>query len=54
MLGVGAAAGRLIGEADNRTPHAHPVAVLSYDFWRNRFGGDPGVIGQRSSSRNSR
>ena len=46
VLGVGAAAGRVIGEQDNRTPHAHPVAVLSYNFWRARFGGDPGAVGQ--------
>jgi predicted permease len=46
VLGVGAAAGRVFGEQDNRTPHAHPVAVLSYNFWRARFGGDPGVIGR--------
>ena len=38
--------GACIGEQDNRTPHAHPVAVLSYNFWRARFGGDPGVIGR--------
>jgi hypothetical protein len=46
VLGVGAAAGRVLGERDNVTPHAHPVAVLSYDFWMNRFGGDPKVVGQ--------
>ena len=47
VLGVGAALGRVIGESDNITPHAHPIAVLSYDFWMNRFGGDPGVLGQK-------
>jgi predicted permease len=26
-------------------PGAHPVAVLGYGFWQDRFGGDPGVIG---------
>jgi predicted permease len=46
-LGVGAAAGRLIREPDNRTPHAHPVAVLSYHFWQSRFGADPEVIGRK-------
>ena len=29
--------------ADDRTPGAHPVAVLSYGFWQRRFGGDPAV-----------
>src|SRR5262249_32940113 len=47
VLGVSAAAGRVLGDADSVTPHAHPVAVLSYDFWRNRFGGDPEVVGRR-------
>ncbi len=46
VLGVRPAIGRLIGEGDNRTPHAHPVAVLSYDFWQGRFGGDPGILGR--------
>ncbi len=23
-----------------------PIAVVSHDFWRNRLGGDPGVLGQ--------
>ncbi len=36
------AMGRLFSRADNRTPHGHPLVVLSYDFWRNRLGGDPG------------
>jgi predicted permease len=35
-------AGRLIG--DDATTHA-PVVVLSYDSWRNRFGGNPNIIG---------
>jgi predicted permease len=45
LLGVQPAIGRLIGESDNRTPKAHPLAVLSYEFWRNRFGGDAAVLG---------
>jgi predicted permease len=27
-------------------PGAHPYAVLSYDYWTSRFGGDPKVIGR--------
>ena len=45
LLGVKPAIGRLIGESDNRTPKGHPLAVLSYEFWRNRFGGDAAVLG---------
>jgi predicted permease len=46
VLGVAPAIGRLIAEPDDRTQHAHPVAVLSYDFWQSRFAGDPSVLGQ--------
>src|SRR4249919_2492126 len=45
-LGVQTVIGRPITPDDDRTPGGHPVAVLSYDYWRNRFGADPGVIGQ--------
>ncbi|MDA0206481.1 MAG: ABC transporter permease [Acidobacteria bacterium] len=44
-LGVPTAAGRLIDDSDDR-PDAPPVAVLSYEYWRNRFAEDPAVIGQ--------
>jgi predicted permease len=43
-LGITPAVGRLIGPEDDRIPGGHPVVVLSYDFWRARFGGDTGVV----------
>jgi predicted permease len=43
-LGVTPAVGRLLGPQDDRNPGAHPVVVLSYDFWRTRFGADPGIV----------
>ena len=46
MLGIAPAIGRVFTGDDNRTPHAHPLVVLSYDFWQSRFGGDPGVLGR--------
>jgi putative ABC transport system permease protein len=46
VLGVKPALGRLFTDADNRTPQGHPIAILSYDFWRSRFGLDPGVLGR--------
>ncbi len=46
VLGVGAALGRTITTEDDRTPGGHPVAVLSYDYWKNRFAGDSGIIGK--------
>ena len=37
-------AGRTFTDADNR-PNAAPVVMLGYDFWRQRFGADPRIIG---------
>jgi putative ABC transport system permease protein len=45
VFGLRPALGRLIGPDDDRTPGAHPVAVLAHDYWRRRFGGDPRVLG---------
>ena len=47
VLGIRPARGRLIGPSDNRNPGAHPVVVLSHDYWINRMGGAPDVIGRR-------
>ena len=44
ILGVQPALGRLIQPADD-SPEGRSVAVLSYPFWRQRFGGDPGALG---------
>ncbi|MDE3165013.1 MAG: ABC transporter permease, partial [Acidobacteriota bacterium] len=47
-LGVKPALGRLFTpEEDDRAYKGHPVAVLSYQYWVARFGGDPSVIGQK-------
>jgi putative ABC transport system permease protein len=32
---------------DDAAPGAPPIAVLSYNFWQRRFGGDTNVIGQQ-------
>jgi len=45
-LGLHPARGRLFTQQDDRGPGAHPVAVLSYDYWSRRFGRDPKVIGR--------
>jgi predicted permease len=44
MLGVQPEIGRTFTEADDHT--AAPYAVLSYDYWRKRFGGREDVLGQ--------
>jgi putative ABC transport system permease protein len=45
-FGLHPAVGRLLNEDDDGTPGAHPVAVLSHDYWMRRFAGDPSVIGR--------
>jgi len=46
MLGLHPALGRLFTADDDRTISGAPYAVLGYDHWRTRFGGDPNVIGR--------
>ena len=43
VLGLVPAAGRLLTPQDDAVPTA--VAVISYDYWRRRFGLDPAAIG---------
>ena len=44
MFGVGAYAGRVLIPQDDQ-PGAPPVAVMSFRLWRQRYGGDPTIIG---------
>jgi len=46
MLGTPAVIGRTLLPEDDRTPGAHPVAVLDYGYWKSRLGGDPTVLNQ--------
>ena len=46
VLGVGAAIGRVITPDDDKERGGSPVAVLSYDYWRTRFGADPQIVGK--------
>jgi len=47
VLGVRPWLGRLLSPDDDRTPGAHPVAVLSYAYWQVRFAGDPSIVGKQ-------
>ncbi|MGC2660886.1 MAG: ABC transporter permease [Bryobacteraceae bacterium] len=49
VLGVQAAVGRMISAEDDREPGRHPVAVVSYRLWQDRFNGSPTVIGRKLS-----
>jgi predicted permease len=46
LLGIAPAVGRLLGPDDDVAPGAHPVIVLSYDYWQRYFDGDPRVVGK--------
>ena len=47
LLGVRPALGRLIEADDNRQPGAHPVLVVSHDYWTNRLGAASDIVGRR-------
>src|SRR5437660_12263853 len=47
MLGVRAAAGRLIEDSDDKAEGAGRVCVISYRLWQERFAGRADVIGRR-------
>jgi predicted permease len=46
VLGVSAAIGRVLTRADDETPGAHPVVVLSHTAWQRHFGGAQTISGQ--------
>jgi predicted permease len=48
MLGVGPALGRTFNsQDDDRVYMGHPSAVISYDYWVNRFARDPAIVGRK-------
>lgn len=44
LLGTRPALGRFFLPEEDRVAGERPVAVLTHDFWMQRFGGDPGVL----------
>ena len=47
VLGISAAAGRVFTASDDLIQGGHPLAVLSYGYWRARFGADSGIVGKQ-------
>ncbi len=47
LFGLRPAAGRLLTGNDDLNLGGHPYAVISYDYWKRRFGLDPGIVGKR-------
>jgi predicted permease len=45
-LGLTTWLGRGITPGDDRLPGAHPVVVLTYDYWKSRFGGNAAILNQ--------
>lgn len=46
VLGVQPELGRLLAPWDDVNPGAHPVVVLSYNYWKNSLGGVPDIVGR--------
>ncbi|MBI3404936.1 MAG: ABC transporter permease [Acidobacteria bacterium] len=47
VLGVRPALGRVFRSDDDVVPEANPVVVLTYGYWKSRFGGDPSVVNEK-------
>src|ERR1700674_2308799 len=45
-IGVHPALGRGFAPGEDVGSNAHPVAVISHQFWRNRFKSDPQIVGR--------
>ena len=46
VLGANALLGRLINPGDTQGSQVSQVAVIGYELWKERFGGDPSAIGK--------
>jgi predicted permease len=45
VLGIVPALGRVLGPSDDVAPGGHPVAVVSYRYWQQRFHADSNIVG---------
>jgi len=46
VLGIEPALGRVFRPEEDQEPDAHPLALLSYRFWRQQYAGDSRIIGR--------
>jgi putative ABC transport system permease protein len=46
VMGVKPVLGRGFVPEEDRTPNTHPVVVLSYPLWQQRFKADQGIVGK--------
>ncbi len=54
VLGVTTAVGRTFTPDDNTIPDGHPIVILSYGFWKQRFAADPAIVGKTVLINNNR
>ena len=47
LLGVHAVIGRTLNDADDNSEGDHPVAVVSYAWWKDALAQDPNVLGKK-------
>ncbi|MGA7314023.1 MAG: ABC transporter permease [Silvibacterium sp.] len=45
-LGLTPAAGRLFGPSEGEVMGSDPVIVLGYQYWQQKFNGDPNIVGR--------
>jgi len=53
VLGINPAHGHMFGAADDQTPGANPVVVISHGLWQRRFGGASDIIGKKITINNA-
>src|SRR3984893_12142163 len=46
VLGLSPSLGRDFRPEEDHAPGAHPIAILSENFWRTEFGADPEIVGR--------
>jgi len=46
IVGVRPQLGRVFAAEENAAPDANPVALISAGMWRDRFAGDPAIVGR--------
>ncbi len=46
VLGVSMALGRPFTPEEDRVANGAPLVILSYNYWKQRFGGDPAILGK--------
>jgi len=49
LMGVEPILGRFLPPTEDSSSSADPVLVLSYSFWKTRFGADPNILGKSVS-----